>query len=143
MTATATTNIATRPPIVLGDVDYKRLSALADAAFDRLPDLAEELQTELDRARVVSSGGVPDNVVQMGSTVEFRSDAGINRRVTLVYPDEADIAADRVSVLTPIGAALIGLALGQSMRWTARDGRTHELTVVAVEQPAVTRLQSA
>jgi regulator of nucleoside diphosphate kinase len=143
MTATATTNIATRPPIVLGDIDYKRLSALADAAFDRLPDLAEELQTELDRARVVSSGGVPDDVVQMGSTVEFRSDAGISRRVTLVYPDEADIAADRVSVLTPIGAALIGLTAGQSMRWTTRDGRTQELTVITVEQPAAARHQPA
>lgn len=53
--------------------------------------------------------------------------------MTLVLPGEADIAAGKVSVMTPIGIALIGLSAGRSMNWTARDGRIHKLTVVSVE----------
>jgi regulator of nucleoside diphosphate kinase len=71
----------------------------------------------------------------MGSTVAFRSDDGQQRQVTLVYPGEADFARGRVSVLTPIGAALIGLSPGQSIAWTARDGRQHRLTVLSVGRP--------
>ena len=69
----------------------------------------------------------------MGSTVEYEAD-GAARRVTLVYPGEADIAEGKVSVLTPIGTALIGLRKGQAIDWTAINGRTHRLTVVSVDQ---------
>lgn len=68
----------------------------------------------------------------MGSIVEFRSNDGQERRVTLVYPGEADIAQGKISILTPIGTALIGLAPGQSISWTARDGKQHELNVLSV-----------
>ncbi|GAB1582665.1 MULTISPECIES: nucleoside diphosphate kinase regulator [Phyllobacteriaceae] len=124
-----------KPRIVVSDIDYKRLTNLAADAYDRFPEVAEELQIELDRAQVKPAASVPSDVVQMGSTVEFRSDSAQQRRVTLVFPGEADIAQNRVSILTPIGAALIGLSTGQSIAWTARDGRKHELTVVGVEQP--------
>ena len=72
----------------------------------------------------------------MGSTLRFTSDGGEDRRVTLVFPGEADIAEGKISILTPIGVALIGLSAGQSIDWTARDGRTHRLTVETVEAPA-------
>jgi regulator of nucleoside diphosphate kinase len=72
----------------------------------------------------------------MGSVVEFRSNTSQQGKVTLVFPGEADIAKGRISILTPIGAALIGLSSGQSIAWTARDGRKHELTVVSVEPPS-------
>jgi regulator of nucleoside diphosphate kinase len=124
-----------KPRIVISDIDCKRLTDLAVAVQNRLPDVAEELQAEMDRAQVVPAPSVPDNVVQMGSTVEFRSNSTQQRRVTLVFPGEADIAQNRISILTPIGAALIGLSTGQSITWLARDGRQHELTVVSVEQP--------
>ena len=68
----------------------------------------------------------------MGSTVEFRSGGGLNRRVELVFPIDADISANKVSVLTPIGTALIGLAAGQSIRFTTQDGREQTLTVLSV-----------
>ena len=131
-------NSSGKPKIVVSDIDYKRLAGLAAGAVSRFPEVAEELASEMDRAEVVSAGSVPADVVQMGSTVEFRSDAGQHRRVTLVFPAEADISANRISILTPIGTALIGLSTGQSITWTARDGREHELTVVNVEQPAST-----
>ena len=73
----------------------------------------------------------------MGSTVTFQPDSGRKRRVTLVFPVEEDIAKSKVSVMTPIGAALIGLTEGQSIQWSARDGRRHELTVLVVDRPPV------
>ena len=122
------------PEIVVGGTDHARLTSLANAAFDTVPDTAEELLSELERARVVADEAVPRDVVRMGSLVEFES-AGDRKRVTLVFPPEADIAAGKVSVLTPVGAALIGLAKGQSIAWTARDGTSHALTIRSVEQP--------
>lgn len=125
-----------KPEIIISDVDYKRLASLATAAQAGLPEVADVLQSELERARVVATNRVPADVVQMGSAVEFRVDTGQQRRVTLVFPEEENISEGRVSVLTPIGAALIGLSSNQSIPWTTRDGRQHELTVVRVEQPA-------
>jgi regulator of nucleoside diphosphate kinase len=123
------------PNIIVGDADHDRLTSLATAALDRLPEVATELLAELDRARIVPDGSVPANVVRMGSTVTFRSDDGRERTATLVYPRDEDSAALKLSIMTPVGAALIGLAETQSIAWTARDGRRHELTVVKVEQP--------
>jgi regulator of nucleoside diphosphate kinase len=128
---------ASLPEVVVGDSEHARLTSLANAAFDKVPQAAEDLLTELDRATVVPDGNVPDDVVRMGSTVEFRTEEE-QKRVTLVFPPEADIAAGKVSVLTPIGAALIGLSKGESMTWNARDGNSHELTVLEVKPPAET-----
>lgn len=124
-----------KPEIIISDIDYKRLASLATAAQAGLPEVADVLQSELERARVVAADRVPVDVVQMGSAVEFRVDTGQQRRVTLVFPEEENISEGRVSVMTPIGAALIGLSSNQSMTWTTRDGRQHELTVVRSEQP--------
>ena len=66
---------------------------------------------------------------------DHRPDNGVERTVTLVYPAEADIAQNRISVLTPVGTALIGLARGQSITWTARNGTRHVLSVIAVTDP--------
>ncbi len=127
---------STKPAIVVSDVDYKRLSDLATGALDRFPAVAEELLAEMDRAQVVSAALIPPGVAQMHSTIAYRADSGQERRVTLVYPGEADIAANRISILTPIGTALIGLSKGQSITWVTRDGQRHALTVLSVEQPS-------
>ena len=126
--------IIKKPTIVVSEADYKRLTNLAVAARARFPDVADELHAEMARASIADAAAMPGNVVTMGSVVEFRSGA-VQRVVELVFPGEADIAKGKVSVLTPIGAALIGLSADQSIRWTARDGRTQELTVISVEQP--------
>jgi regulator of nucleoside diphosphate kinase len=102
--------------------------------MERLPELADELLSELERARV--AGTTPSNTVQMGATVEYGSDDGHQRRVTLVYPQDADIAQNKISILTPIGTALLGLAVGQSIQWTTNDGRNRTLTILAVDQSA-------
>jgi len=123
-----------KPAIKITRSDHERLSWLADATSARNPDVADVLLAELYRARVVDDSRISTDVVRMGSTLHFTSDAGDSRTVTLVFPGEADIAKGKVSILTPIGAALIGLSKGQSIDWTARDGRTHRLTVESVEQ---------
>ncbi|WP_136161791.1 nucleoside diphosphate kinase regulator [Sphingomonas flavalba] len=125
-----------KPRIVLCEEDHDRLSALADAVADNAPDLADVLTAEMQRARVVKRSALPDTVARMGSRVTFRTENGRERTVTLVFPKEADIALGRLSILTPVGVALIGLSEGQSMRWTGRDGTDHELTVLGVAQDA-------
>jgi regulator of nucleoside diphosphate kinase len=120
------------PQIIVSNADYERLTDLANASLERLPDVAKELLSEMDRAQVVEPDAVPSNVVRMGSTVTFKSDVGQTRTLTLVYPADESLDQHRISVMTPVGAALIGLAEGQSISWSARDGRRHELTVLKV-----------
>jgi regulator of nucleoside diphosphate kinase len=122
-----------KPTITMARSDHQRLTRLAESIAERNPAVAEALFVELERAHLVADDRLPRDVVRMGSTLRFSTDAGEERTVTLVFPPEADIAEGRISILTPIGAALIGLAAGQSIDWTARDGRTHRLTVERVE----------
>jgi regulator of nucleoside diphosphate kinase len=124
------------PQIVVGNADYERLTDLANASRQRLPEVAEELLAEMDRAKVVDDSAVPADVVRMGSTATFKSDDGHVRTMTLVYPADESLDQHRISVMTPIGAALIGLGVGQSISWTARDGKHHRLTVTKVSTPA-------
>jgi regulator of nucleoside diphosphate kinase len=120
------------PQIIVSTADHERLTDLATASLERLPDVANELLAEMDRARVVEEPAVPANVVRMGSTVTFNSDDGHTRTLKLVYPVDESLDEHRISVMTPVGAALIGLAEGQSISWTARDGKHHRLTVTKV-----------
>jgi regulator of nucleoside diphosphate kinase len=100
-----------------------------------MPDVASVLADELERAHVVADGR-PEQTVCMGSEVEFRDDStGKVQAVTLVYPGEADISQRRISVLTPIGAALIGLSTGDSIAWETRSGELRRLTVLQVREP--------
>ena len=121
-----------KPPVVIGRTDFGRLWTLAVSLHVQEGDVADQLMGELDRAKIIPDDQVGSDVVAMGTTVRFTTDTGDDRTVTLVFPNEADIAQDRVSVFTPIGAALIGLSPGQSMDWPARNGSVRRLTVQAV-----------
>ena len=121
------------PPLTLGKSDHAKLYALGEVGLDRNPDLAEILLTELDRAKVVADGKLPEGVVRMGSRVCYETNAGQEQTVTLVYPADADIEAGRISVMTPIGVALIGLKAGQSITWRDRADKRHKLTILSVE----------
>ncbi len=98
--------------------------------------LYEGLLDEIDRATICSHSSIPADVVTMGSEVTFLdAKSGAERTVRLVYPGDADISAGRISILTPIGAGLIGLSVGQSIHWPDRGGDDHRLTIVSVRQP--------
>ena len=126
-----------KPAITMTRSDRERLWRLAESYVVRSPDVADVLMAELERARVVEDARIPPDVVRMGTTLRFTSDLGEDRRVTLVFPGEADISEGKISILTPIGAALIGLSAGQSIDWVARDGRVHRLTVETVDSPGI------
>lgn len=138
MASTAPASSAqTRPLIRLVDREAERLADLAVRAADAVPDVAELLLREIDRAEIHSASSLPADVVTMYSQVEYRDEAsGRTRSVQLVYPADADISVGRVSILTPVAAGLIGLSAGQSIRWPDRDGRERRLLVVRVEQPS-------
>jgi regulator of nucleoside diphosphate kinase len=122
-----------KPALMLSAEDYERLSALADAARNAMPDLAAELADEIGRARVLAKGEQAKDTVRMNSLVKFRDDTTkVVREVTLVYPHEANIDLGKISVMTPIGTALIGVSAGQSITWETRGGETRQLTVLSV-----------
>lgn len=124
---------AEKPAVTLSIPDGERLSGLAEAAAQRSPEVSARLLSEIDRARWVPPAELPPDVVAMNSYVEYY-DEGIaaKRRVQLVYPNEADIALGKVSVLTLVGAALLGLKAGQSIVWPKQDGRERRLEVLRV-----------
>ena len=125
-----------KPRITLTAQDHEKLWVLARAAENTMPDAAAVLSDELDRAHVLARGRHPEHIVCMGCAVEFRDDTtGKVQTVTLVYPDEADISKGRISVLTPIGTALIGLRAGHSITWETRTGDLRRLTVLQVREP--------
>lgn len=122
-----------QPPLIIDARDYDRLRQLAEQALDTAPDAAQRLLDEVDRAEVLPSQDMPGNVVQIGSLVTYQDGStGSIRTIRLVFPHEADVSAMRISVISPIGAALIGLSEGQSMNWQLRDGQDKTLTVTRV-----------
>lgn len=123
-----------RPNISICKSDYERLTKLVLAAAAHLSDNAEALRLKLDQGHIVADGWAGQSTVQMGSTVRYIADRGDPRTIKLVFPGDADISEGKVSVLAPVGTALLGLSAGQSVTWTARDGREHELTVLSVVQ---------
>lgn len=119
-------------PITIRESDYRRLQA----AIDHHEGLqADALDEELARAETVPDQEFPDGIVSMHSRVTFEdTDAGQESTVTLVYPQEADVDRMRVSVLTPVGSALIGLAVGGEIEWPLPSGRVRHLRVKSVVQ---------
>jgi len=95
------------------------------------------LQRELDRAIVVPSRAVPPDVATMNSQIRYCDEtAGEQRTVWLVYPEEADASAGKMSVLSPTGTALLGLAEGQAIEWDFPDGSRRRLRLLeVVHQP--------
>lgn len=116
--------------------ELDRLRALVEQHSEgRDADLAERLAAELDRAVVVDR--LPPGVVTPGSRVRFEDErTRVVREAVLVYPTGADASAGRISVLAPIGAALLGLAAGDTIAWPLPDGREAQIRILSVEAPA-------
>ncbi len=97
---------------------------------------AEQLESELQRATVVDSHDVPPTVVTMNSEVVYEDCAtGERRAVRIVFPNEADAGRGKVSVMAPIGSALIGLSVGQEIEWPVPGGRKRIRVVEIRYQP--------
>jgi regulator of nucleoside diphosphate kinase len=118
------------PPIAITRGDSEKLARLTNAGGQFQP-AAEILAREIDRAQLIDDVEIRPGLVTMGSRVTFRDDiSGQERTVTLVYPEDADVSAGKISVLTPVGAALIGLSVSQSISWETPNGGLRSLTVM-------------
>ncbi|MEQ3637335.1 nucleoside diphosphate kinase regulator [Alcanivorax sp.] len=117
------------PVITVSRLDVARLEALLS---DVDGEVADGLEEELLRATVVEPKDMPADVVTMNSRIRCREQArGREMCLTLVYPH--DTGPQRVSILAPVGAALLGLSVGQSIDWPAPNGKTLKLEILAVE----------
>lgn len=121
------------PPVYVTEQDHERLTNLASTSDTRGARLLPE---EMERAIVVDEADAAGPFVRLNSRVAFTDlGSGRTRIVEVVSPDAADIDQDRLSVLTPVGAALIGLPAGESIGVRTDDGRARVLIVVDVERP--------
>jgi regulator of nucleoside diphosphate kinase len=120
------------PPIIVTRLDRERLERLIDGLHVSHPT-AEALEGELTRARVVAETEVPAGVVTMNSRVRCREEgSGREYCLTLVYPNDAG-PEGTVSILAPVGSALLGLSVGQHIDWPGPSGRPLRLTLLDVE----------
>ena len=118
--------------ITVSRIDLDRIETL----LDRLPPAEAaklgSLRAELDRAEVVEPTAMPANIVTMNSTVAFEAEGnGERMTLTLVYPNAAG-KSGTVSILAPVGSALLGLAQGQMIDWPMPDGRKRRLKVLEI-----------
>lgn len=115
--------------------EMERLRALVEQHTEgRDAAMAERLGAELDRAVIVDR--LPPGVAAPGSRVRFEvGRGGAVREAVLVYPADANASAGRISVLAPIGAALLGLTVDDSISWPLPDGREARIRLLAVDQP--------
>jgi regulator of nucleoside diphosphate kinase len=111
----------------------ERLETLAGAAIARLPDAAYPLVNKLTSARLLAPASLPPDVITIGSKVLYHDHhAARDLRMTLSWPEQADLSRGSVSVLTPLGAALLGLSAGDRFQWKTRAGDRRSLTVLQV-----------
>jgi len=126
------------PEIKINKRDFARLDDLLGAmGTGHLPKAAGFLLEELSRAKVLDRAEIGPDTVAMHARVLFRDDeTGRTRSVVLVYPTERESRPDALSVLSPLGAALIGVAEGQSIEFDGLDGSRRRVTVVQVTPPS-------
>ena len=121
--------------VFVTSTDLERLTRLLEQqkGSPRDAEMHAALEEELGRAQVVDSTAIPPDVVTMNSDVQFEDvETGERLDARLVYPPQADVDRGRVSVLAPVGSALLGLSVGQSIKWPLPRGGTRHLRVVAV-----------
>ncbi|KAB7628958.1 nucleoside diphosphate kinase regulator [Stenotrophomonas rhizophila] len=121
------------PSIIVSSHDMDRLDAMLESPAVSQTPAGIALAEELNRATVVAPDQVPEGTVMMHSRVECEDELQNEKHtLTLVYPREADVEQGKVSILAPVGTALLGLSIGQTMDWVAPGGRKLRLRVTAV-----------
>jgi regulator of nucleoside diphosphate kinase len=124
---------AKRPEITVSMADLERLEGLLGELRGGAPEIADGLRSELDRARIVEPEDMPQDVVTMNSTVRFADEeTGKEFERTLCYPEEATGGTDKVSILAPLGSALLGLSVGQRIDWPVPGGRMARIRILDV-----------
>lgn len=124
------------PEVIISTLDYERLSLLLDSLRDpQQQQQAELLAAELERAQICDAAEMPPDVVTMNSRFTVQLGNGACRTLTLVYPKDLSIVTageEKVSVLAPVGAAVLGLRAGNSIHWPLPGGDNQQLQVQEV-----------
>ena len=125
--------MTTRPTIVISSLDAERLDRLLESLPSNAFPGRAELEAELMRAEVVEPNEMPPTVVTMNSTVEFRvASSSEVFRLTLVYPKDVDASGGTISILAPVGSALLGLSEGDQIEWPKPGGGTLQVLIEKV-----------
>lgn len=121
----------TSTPIVLTKNDHKRLTSLLETTgSSRSLEFQDLMAEELERAMIVPATQVPPNVVTMNSHVTVRDcDSGDTRKFNLVYPANEDSAIGNLSILTPLGVAMIGAVEGDTVSWITLKGDIRKVMI--------------
>ncbi|MDT0635705.1 nucleoside diphosphate kinase regulator [Spectribacter hydrogenoxidans] len=129
-------------PITVTEHDYERIDALLAQAGKQAPPGLAELRRELERAEIVDEDAIPEGVVTMNSTVSFENtETGARFELTLVYPKDIDGSPGKVSILAPVGSALLGLSAGQAIEWQVPGGNNLKLHVLDVRDQPEARMR--
>lgn len=123
-----------RPAIIINELDAERLDSLLEKPQYAKTPVADMLNSELDRAEMCSPADMPADVVSMNSRVKFRdlnSQEAFIR--TLVYPANLTDSANQLSVMAPVGAALLGLRVGDTINWELPNGNKTHLEVLELQ----------
>lgn len=124
----------TRPALTLSSRDVDRIEMLLEDPALAAGTGVAALRAEIERANVVEPNEIPADVVTMNSVARCRNDAtGEDMALTLVYPRDADVSSGKVSVLAPVGTALLGLKVGESIDWRVPSGALLRLRVVGID----------
>lgn len=111
-----------RPAITISTLDADRLYKLIESVPANITGV-QELEAELDRAKIVEPTEVPGNIITMNSTVDFIVESTQEEFVlTLVYPKDIDQSGQKISILAPVGSALLGLSQGDEIEWPRPGG---------------------
>ena len=119
------------PDIMLSVTDFERLDKLLSSLSEDTIGY-DTLSQELERATLVAPEALPADVVSMNSTVRFRLANGKQSTLTLVYPKDLDQSGDKISILAPVGSALLGLKCGDTINWPLPSGEMSSITVEEV-----------
>ena len=122
------------PAITVSTLDFKRIESVLDALPPAFEEVRDKLFAELDRADLIEPLAVPPTLVTMNSRVRFTILAtGATMVKTLVYPKDQAANGNNVSILTPLGSALLGLSVGQEIEWQIDAQRTMRVRIDTIE----------
>ncbi len=117
--------------IYITEKDIDRLNSILMNIKDS--PVVRKLQEELDRATILNPEEIPPDVVIMNSRVQFKTlETDSTSEITIVYPSDADSSQARVSILAPVGAALIGLRVGDEIEWALPTGLVRTFRILSV-----------
>ncbi|MFK3870438.1 nucleoside diphosphate kinase regulator [Pseudoalteromonas rhizosphaerae] len=122
-----------KPELIISSLDADRLYDLMESLPAGSFAGEKELEAELGRATIVEPKDVPSTVVTMNSTVNFIVESTKEEFTkTLVYPKNADASADKISILAPVGSALLGLSQGDEIEWPKPSGGLIKVKIKAI-----------